>query len=295
MDRYRIKERTESACKNIPKTLNIRGQLMSLKPPVVMGILNVTPDSFFAGSRQQDESAIRKRIETIIAEGGAFVDVGGYSSRPDANEVAPEEEWRRVATALKILRDDYPEVPVSVDTFRVAIARRAVEEYGVAMINDISGGEMDENMFETVAALKVPYILMHSRGIPQTKQQSTDYQHLIEEILLYFAEKLRTLRLLGVSDVIIDPGFGFSKTLDQNYELMRHLNDFSRLLECPLLVAISRKKMIYNLLDTTTEESLNGTTALNTFALLQGADMLRVHDVKEAVEAVKIISKLKQG
>jgi dihydropteroate synthase len=194
---------------------------------------------------------------------------------------------------LKILRRDYPAIPVSLDTFRADLARRAVEEYGVAIINDISGGNMDENMFKTVAGLNVPYVLMHMRGTPQTMQQCTDYHSLVEDVMLYFAEKVRILRLSGVNDVIIDPGFGFGKTLDQNYELMRHLNEFSTMFECPLLVGISRKRMIYGLLGGTADDSLNGTVALNTFALLNGADILRVHDVKAAVEAVKIICKLK--
>jgi dihydropteroate synthase len=258
-----------------------------------MGILNVTPDSFYAGSRQQNEAAVAKRIETIVAEGGGIVDVGGYSSRPDAAEVSVEEEWDRVEPVLKMLLRDYPGIPVSIDTFGADIARRAVEDYGVAIINDISGGNIDENMFETVAKLNVPYVLMHMRGVPQTMQQYTDYHNLIEDIMLYFAEKVRILRLSGVNDIIIDPGFGFSKTLDQNYELMRYLNEFSTMFECPLLVGISRKKMIYDLLGCTADDSLNGTTALNTFALLHGADILRVHDVKAAVETVKIIYKLK--
>ena len=287
------------------KMLNIRGELLSLDTPVVMGILNVTPDSFYAGSRQQNEAGVAKRIETIISEGGAFVDVGGYSSRPDAVEVTAEEEWRRIEPALKMLRDDYPQIPVSVDTFRADIARRVVEEYGVAMVNDISGGEIDKTdidddnivsdnkMFETVARLNVPYVLMHMRGTPQTMQQYTDYGDVVEEVMMYFAEKVRILRLSGVNDIIIDPGFGFSKTLEHNYELMRYLNEFSMMLECPLMVGISRKKMIYDLLDSTVVDSLNGTTVLNTFALLNGADILRVHDVKAAVEAVRIVCKIK--
>lgn len=275
------------------KTLNIKGKLLSLDTPVVMGILNVTPDSFYAASRQQEEAAVATRIETILAEGGSMVDVGGYSSRPDAAEVSVDEEWGRVEPALRMLRRDYPEIPVSLDTFRAGIARRAVEEYGVAVINDISGGSINENMFKTVAVLNVPYVLMHIRGTPQTMQQYTDYHNPVEDIMLYFAEKMCTLRQMGVNDIIIDPGFGFGKTLDQNYELMRHLNEFSTLLECPLLVGVSRKRMIYGLLDCTADDSLNGTTALHTFALLNGADLLRVHDVRAAVEAVKIIYKLK--
>lgn len=267
---------------------------MSLDTPVVMGILNVTPDSFYAGSRQQSEAAVAKRIETILSEGGAFVDLGGYSSRPDAAEISVEEEWKRIEPALKMLQRDYPEIPVSLDTFRADIACRAVEAYGVAVINDISGGNRDERMFELVAKLKAPYVLMHMRGVPQTMQQCTDYHDLVEDVMLYFAEKVRKLRLSGVHDIIIDPGFGFAKTLDQNYELMRYLNEFSTMLECPLLVGVSRKSMIYRLLDGTAEDSLNGTTVLNTFALFNGADILRVHDVKEAVEAVKIVCKIKR-
>jgi dihydropteroate synthase len=275
------------------KQLNIKGELFPLDRPAVMGILNVTPDSFYSASRQQSGRSIAGRIETVLAEGGAFVDVGGYSSRPDAAEVSAATEWARLEPALKILRDDYPRLPVSVDTFRADIARRAVEEYGAALINDISGGGMDGKMFETVARLRVPYVLMHMRGTPQTMRQHTGYRNPVEEVMLYFAEKIRILRLSGVNDLIIDPGFGFSKTLDQNYELMRYLHEFSTVLECPLLVGISRKRMIYDLLGHTPEESLNGTTVLHAFALLNGADLLRVHDVKAAVEAVKLIDKLK--
>ena len=276
------------------KSINLNGRLLSLKSPVIMGILNATPDSFYAGSRQATEAAIAQRIETILTEGGTIVDIGGYSSRPDAAEVTETDEWQRIEPALKRMQKDYPDVPVSVDTFRAAIARRAVEEYGVAMINDISGGMLDAQMFETVASLQVPYILMHMRGTPQTMQQHTDYDDLMEEIMLYFAQKVRTLRQLGVNDVILDPGFGFAKTLGQNYELMRSLTEFSLHFETPLLVGISRKSMIYRLLNTTPEESLNGTTVLNTYALLNGADILRVHDVKAAAEAIEIVKQLTQ-
>ena len=271
------------------QTLNIKGQLFRLDEPLVMGILNVTPDSFYEGSRKQTDADIRNRIEEIIREGGDLIDLGGYSSRPDAREVSPEEEMARLRSALKILRDEYPDMPVSVDTFRADIARRCVEEYGAAIINDISGGELDPAMFAAVAALRVPYILMHMRGTPQTMQSHCDYANLTADILQYFARKVDQLHLLGVSDLIIDPGFGFSKTLEQNYELMSHLEDF-RLLEKPLLVGISRKSMIYKRLDCTPAESLNGTTVLNTYALLHGANILRVHDVKAAVEAKRLIA-----
>lgn len=277
------------------KSINLNGRLLSLKSPVVMGILNVTPDSFYAGSRQADEAAVAQRIETILSEGGTIVDIGGYSSRPDAAEVTEEDEWQRIEPALKRMQKDYPEVPVSVDTFRSVIARRAVEEYGTAMINDISGGMLDARMFETIALLQVPYILMHMRGTPQTMQQHTDYDDLMEDIMLYFAQKVRALRQLGVNDVILDPGFGFAKTLEQNYELMRSLSEFSIHFETPLLVGISRKSMIYKLLNATPEDSLNGTTVLNTYALLNGADILRVHDVKAATETIEIVKRLMQS
>lgn len=275
----------------IHKTLNMKGRLVSLSTPLVMGILNVTPDSFYAGSRKQTEAAIEERIQTILNEGGEVIDIGGYSSRLDATEVSPEEEMNRLSFALKILNRQYPDALVSVDTFRASVARRCVEEYGVAMINDISGGEIDPEMFSTVAALRVPYIMMHMRGTPQTMQQYTDYDDLVGDIMKYFAEKVQQLNLLGVNDIILDPGFGFSKTLEQNYELMRRLSEFS-LFELPLLVGISRKSMIYRFLGGTPAESLNGTTVLNTYALLHGADILRVHDVREAVEAVKICRQL---
>lgn len=275
----------------LDKTLNIKGKLFPLTTPVVMGILNVTPDSFYAGSRKQTEAAVTERIETILAEGGAIIDVGGYSSRPDAAEVTPAEEMERLALALKILSRHYPDVAVSVDTFRADVARTCVETYGAALINDISGGELDGDMFATVARLQVPYIIMHMRGTPQTMQQHTEYKDVTGDILFYFSEKVRQLRLLGVNDIILDPGFGFSKTIEQNYQLMSHLSDFS-LFELPLLVGISRKSMIYRFLGGTPEGSLNGTTVLHTFALLNGADILRVHDVKAAVEAVKLVCNL---
>lgn len=275
------------------RTINIKGELFSLDRPVVMGILNVTPDSFFAGSRKRTEAEIAVRIEEILAQGGDWIDIGGYSSRPDATPVTADEEMRRLELGLEILRHDYPSVPVSVDTFRADVARYCVEKYGVAMINDISAGELDPEMFRTVADLKVPYIMMHMRGTPQTMASLTDYTNLMDEIMLYFAEKVRQLRLMGVSDLILDPGFGFSKTLEQNYELMAHLREFG-IFDLPILVGISRKRMIYQLLGGSPEESLNGTTALHAYALLNGADILRVHDVKEAVEVVRIVQKIKE-
>ncbi len=274
------------------KTINLKGTLRSLDEPIVMGILNATPDSFYAGSRQQSEADVVQRIETIISEGGALIDVGGYSSRPDAADVSEADEWARLEPVLSRLQRDYPQVPVSVDTFRSAIARRAVEEYGVAMINDISGGSLDEGMYATIATLGVPYVLMHMRGTPRTMQQQTDYDDVVEAVMMYFASELRTLRRLGVIDVILDPGFGFAKTLDQNYTLMRALSEFEARFEEPLLVGISRKSMIYRLLGGTPDDSLNGTTVLHTYALMHGANILRVHDVRAAAEAVRITRRL---
>ncbi|MDH6312578.1 dihydropteroate synthase [Parabacteroides sp. PFB2-10] len=276
----------------IDKTLNLNGKLVPLTTPLVMGILNVTPDSFYADSRKQTEKSIEERIQTIYREGGEIIDLGGYSSRPDAVEVTAKEEMQRLRFALDIINKHYPEAIVSVDTFRADIVRECVEKHGVAIINDISGGQIDKAMFQTVAELNVPYILMHMRGTPQTMQQFTTYRDMMEEIMLYFSEKVNQLRLLGVNDIILDPGFGFSKTTEQNYELMAHLDEFASF-DLPLLVGISRKSMIYRFFGGTPAESLNGTSILNTYALLHGANILRVHDVKEAVEAVKIIGKLK--
>lgn len=273
------------------KTLNIKGELISLKTPLVMGILNVTPDSFYSESRKQSEAAIEERIQAILAEGGDMIDLGGYSSRPDAVEVSPKEEMRRLAFALEVIRKHYPDVIVSVDTFRADVARPCVEDYGVDIINDISGGELDPLMFKTVADLQVPYILMHMLGTPQTMQQYAHYTDMMDEIMRYFADKVNHLHRLGVNDIILDPGFGFSKTTDQNYELMQHLREF-QLFDLPLLVGISRKSMIYRFLGGTPADSLNGTTVLNTYALLNGAHILRVHDVKAAKEAVSIVQKI---
>lgn len=274
--------------------INIRGRLLDLgREPIVMGILNHTPDSFFSGSRIQGDRAIHDRIEQILREGGSMVDVGGYSTRPDATEVSPEEEWARVAQVLEILKRDYQEVIVSVDTFRADVARKAVEIGGADLINDVSGGLLDSEMYATVGSLQVPYILMHMRGTPKTMQSLTEYSGKVTDVVI--SELLRPIekaRAAGIKDIILDPGFGFSKTLDQNYELMSELDKFATL-GLPLLVGISRKSMIYRLFETSPQEALNGTSILNTFALLHGAHILRVHDVKEAVEAVKIVAKLK--
>ena len=271
----------------IPYTINTNGKLMDLSTPQVMGILNITPDSFYAGSRVEDEAEITRRVTQIISEGADMIDVGAYSSRPGADDVTPEEEMKRLRKGLGIVRKLYPEAVVSVDTFRADVVQMCVEEFDVQIINDISGGMLDANMFATVAQLGVPYILMHMKGTPQTMQDQLHYDNVVREVMLYFAEKVQQLRDLGAKDIILDPGFGFAKTLDHNYQLMEHLEDF-RLLELPILVGISRKSMIYRLLDSTPQEALNGTTVLNTVALMKGANILRVHDVKECVEAVRI-------
>lgn len=276
------------------KYLNVNGRLLDLSTPCVMGILNVTPDSFYSGSRMQTEEEIEARVRQILEEGAAIIDVGAYSSRPNADHVSAEEEMNRLRLGLDVLRRTAPDAIVSVDTFRADVARMCVEEYGVAIINDIAAGEMDADMFSTVAELNVPYIMMHMQGTPQNMQQHPHYDNLLREVFLYFARKVQQLRDLGVKDIVLDPGFGFSfgKTLEHNYQLMAHLEEF-RLFELPLLVGVSRKSMIYRLLDTTPQEALNGTTVLHTLALMKGADILRVHDVRQAVEAVRIVEAMK--
>lgn len=275
----------------LPYTINVGGKLMDLSEPQVMGILNITPDSFYSESRKNTEEEIAGRVNAILAEGGSIIDVGAYSSRPGADNISAEEEKDRLRGALQILRRTAPEAVVSVDTFRADVARMCVEEYGVQIINDISGGQLDPQMFETVAALGVPYVLMHMKGNPQTMQQEPHYEDLLTEMLQYFGSKVQRLHELGVKDIILDPGFGFAKTMDHNYELMNRLQDLS-VLELPLLVGVSRKSMIYKLLDSTPEGALNGTSVLNTLALLKGASILRVHDVKAAVEVVQIVKKM---
>lgn len=276
---------------SISKYINVGGELMDLSVPRVMGILNVTPDSFYADSRQQSEQQIAARTEQILSEGADLIDIGAYSSRPGADDVSPEEEMARLRRGLSVVRQVAPQAVVSVDTFRADVARMCVEEYGVQIINDIAAGEMDERMFATVADLRVPYIMMHMQGTPRDMQQHPHYENLRVEVMQYFARKVQQLRDLGVKDIILDPGFGFGKTLEHNYELLAHLEDFSTF-QLPLLVGVSRKSMIYRLLGGTPADALNGTTVLHTISLLKGADILRVHDVRQAVEAVKICSML---
>lgn len=275
----------------VEKTININGSLLNLSTPLVMGILNVTPNSFYSESRKQSDEEIVNRCRVILDEGGTIIDVGAQSSSRTSKFLSAKEEWERLMPALRLIRNEFPDTIISIDTFYADVAKEAVEVYGANIINDISGGEIDKRMFNVVAELNVPYILMHMRGVPQTMQYMTNYDNFIQDILYYFSEKRAKLSLLGVNDVIIDPGFGFSKSVAQNYELMAYLKYF-HIFEEPILVGVSRKSMIYKLLETTPENSLNGTTVLNTVSLLSGANILRVHDVKEAVECVKIISEL---
>lgn len=274
-----------------PKYINVGGELMDLSRPRVMGILNVTPDSFYAGSRMQSEQEIAARVEQILAEGGEMIDIGAYSSRPGADDVSTAEEMERLRRGLSIVRRMAPQAVVSVDTFRADVAQMCVEEYGVQIINDIAGGELDDRMFSTVARLQVPYILMHMQGTPRDMQQHPHYDNLLVEVMQYFARKVQQLRDLGAKDIILDPGFGFGKTLEHNYELLSHLEEF-RLFELPLLVGVSRKSMIYRLLGGTPADALNGTTALHAISLMKGADILRVHDVRQAVEVVDIYQQM---
>lgn len=275
-------------------TLNLRGRLLELREPQIMGILNVTPDSIYSDSRTPDEAHITERVRQMMDEGADMIDIGGYSSRPGADDVTPEEEMDRLRRGLRIVRKLYPEVPVSVDTFRADVARMCIEEEGADIINDISGGMMDRQMFRTVARLGVPYILMHMQGTPDTMQVAPHYDNLRREVMLYFAERIDRLCQMGAKDIIVDPGFGFGKTLEHNYELMNHLEDFA-VFNLPLLVGISRKSMIYKLTGGTPQTSLNGTTVLNTISLVKGAHILRVHDVKAAAEAKQIYMAMKRN
>ena len=274
----------------LPYSINVGGRLIDLSEPQVMGILNITPDSFYAESRVQTEESIRMRVRQIVSDGGQMIDIGAYSSRPGAEDISIQEEIGRLKMGMKILREEAPDIVVSVDTFRAEVAKVAVEEMGADMVNDISGGELDKDMFAIVARFGVPYICMHMKGSPQTMQHKAQYDDVLKDVLLYFAEKVQKLRDLGVADIIIDPGYGFAKTLDQNYELLRK-QELLKVLELPILVGFSRKSMVYKLLGSTPQDALNGTSVLNTIALQKGANILRVHDVKECVEVVNIVKK----
>lgn len=273
-------------------TINCNGKLIDLSTPKVMGILNCTPDSFYDGGKYKSESQFLSQVEKMLSDGATFVDIGAYSSKPNAEFVSEEEELNRLLPVIELVLKFFPETIISVDTFRSKIAQSAIEN-GAAIINDISAGNLDEEMLETVAKLQVPYIMMHMKGTPQSMQTLTQYDNICKEMLFYFSERVGKARSFGINDIIIDPGFGFAKSLEQNYEVMQKLELF-QMLELPLLVGISRKSMIYKTLETTAENSLNGTTFLNAISLQKGANILRVHDVKEAVESVKLFNKLNQ-
>nr|WP_121270802.1 dihydropteroate synthase [Pedobacter schmidteae] len=277
---------------NRKTTLNLQGKLLDLTEPCVMGILNITPDSFYSDSRTGTIEEALERAQTILNEGGRFIDIGAYSSRPGAADVTEQQEIDRLVPVVEVIRKKFPEALLSVDTFRAEVARAAIQA-GAHIINDISGGEMDGNMFQTVADLNVPYILMHMRGTPQTMQQHTAYENLMPEMVAYFAEKISRLKEAGVKDIVLDPGFGFAKTLEQNYEILHHMDDLN-LFELPVLAGLSRKSMIYKFLGGGPEQALNGTTALNTIALLKGTQILRVHDVKAAAECIALVTKMQQ-
>jgi dihydropteroate synthase len=275
-----------------PRYLNVGGRLLDLDIPKVMGIVNVTPDSFYRGSRVYTEKGLIDTVGRMLSEGAEIVDVGGYSSRPGAMDVSYAEERERAIPAIRIISDSFPDAVISVDTFRADIAREAVEEAGAAIINDISAGDADRNMFRVVKQTNAPYIMMHMQGAPSTMQMNPVYDDIVADILKYFSSRIFTLREAGVKDIIVDPGFGFGKTINHNFELLHRLDEFT-VTGLPLLVGLSRKSMVWKTLEISADEALNGTTVLNTVALFKGADIIRVHDVREAVQAVKLVSRLK--
>ncbi|GAB4246845.1 MAG: dihydropteroate synthase [Ekhidna sp.] len=270
-------------------TINLRGEIIDLSKPKVMGIINLTPDSFYGGSRKSGDDVLHT-AEQMLEEGATFLDLGGYSSRPGAENVSEEEELRRVIAPITSIMKQFPDAVISIDTFRSKVAREAVDA-GAGLVNDISAGHLDKDMFETVANLGVPYIAMHMRGTPQTMKTMVDYEDILREVIKYFSNTLADCNQMGIKDVIIDPGFGFAKTAEQSFHLLNHLEHF-QWLERPVLVGVSRKSMIYRTLNLTAQEALNGTTALNTLALFKGAGILRVHDVKEAIETIKLVEQL---
>jgi dihydropteroate synthase len=270
--------------------MNCKGQLIDLSAPKVMGILNVTPNSFFDGGKYKNENELLERVEKMLIEGAVFIDVGAYSSKPNAEFVSEEEEISRIVPVVNLLQKHFPEIILSIDTFRAGVAKICIEN-GAAIINDISAGKLDDKMLETIAKYNVPYIMMHMKGTPQTMHTFTQYDDIIKEMLFYFSERVAAARAFGINDLIVDPGFGFAKTLDQNYAILQKLELF-QMLELPLLAGVSRKSMIYKVLDSNAEMALNGTTVLNTIALTKGANILRVHDVKEAVECITLFNKM---
>lgn len=269
-------------------TINCLGQLIDLTTPKVMGILNITPNSFYDGGQYVTEKSILNQVEKMLLEGAAFIDLGAYSSKPNAALVSEEEEIERLLPVIKSVLKHFPDTLLSIDTFRSEVAKVSLD-LGAAMINDIAAGNLDEKMFETIAKYQVPYVMMHMKGTPQTMTSLTQYDNIVKEMLFYFSEKIATARSFGINDLIVDPGFGFAKTTEQNYEVLQHLALFQNL-ELPILVGVSRKSMVYKILETNAEDALNGTTVLNTIALTKGANILRVHDVKEAVEAAKLFT-----
>lgn len=271
-------------------TINCKGKLIDLSTPKVMGILNITPDSFFDGGKYKNDKAVLVQVERMLNDGATFIDIGGYSSRPGAKHISEEEELMRVGRIVQMVHNEFPEVLISIDTFRSKVAKEVID-MGGALINDISGGKMDANMFATVAQLQVPYIMMHMQGTPQNMQQNPEYKNVVTEVISFFAQQLQELKELKVNDVIVDVGFGFGKTLDHNFELLHKLSMF-KVLDAPILTGVSRKSMLYKTLGITPKEALNATTVANTIALLNGTSILRVHDVKEAVETVTIVNRL---
>jgi dihydropteroate synthase len=287
-------ENRESEVYTKKKTINLGGRLICIDKPMVMGIVNVTPDSFYDGGKYNREKTLIERVTKIVEEGADFVDIGGYSTRPGASQISMEEELERLLPAVRMVKKHFPDIAVSIDTFRSEIVNRIFEEAGAFIVNDISGGNFDSKMFETVAELGLPYILMHIQGTPSSMQKNPTYDDVVQDIIICFSERVKKLRLLGVNDIILDPGFGFGKTMEQNYELLNRLDAF-KIFQLPIMTGISRKSVIWKLLDITPDESLNGTTVLNTLALTGGANILRVHDVKEAVEAVLIVEEIRRS
>ena len=271
-------------------TINCLGRLIDLASPKVMGILNVTPNSFYDGGKHSDEESMLSQVEKMLTEGATFIDIGAYSSKPSAEFVSEEEEIARLIPVIQLVLKHFPETLISIDTFRAKVAKAGIEK-GACIINDISAGNLDATMMETVSKLQVPYIMMHMKGNPQTMQSLANYENITKEMLFYFSEKVVLARSIGIRDLLIDPGFGFAKTKEQNFEVMNNLELF-QMIELPILVGVSRKSMIYKTLETSADSALNGTTVLNTIALQKGANILRVHDVKEAMEAIKLVSQL---
>ncbi len=272
-------------------TINCKGELVDLTVPKVMGILNLTPDSFYDGGKYKNESAVLNQVERMLNDGATFIDMGAYSSRPGAEHVSEDDEMKRMLPLLELTLKNFPETLVSIDTFRSKLAAACLER-GAAIINDISAGNLDPEMFTTVAKYQVPYIMMHLKGTPQSMQKEAQYDDLIKDLLFYFSEKIQKAQSKKINDIIVDPGFGFAKTTAQNYSLLSQLNLFQTL-DCPILIGLSRKSMIYKTLRSSAKEALNGTTALHTIALLKGVHILRVHDVKEAVECITLVEALK--